>query len=137
VSRAVGGGGRERGFAAEKHGIVWHHHFSVPELRALLEPAFQVERIRRRGCLVAPICAGLAFPFYRRHAYDHPIAKLLHRLEAWDLSLETSARFAWNLLVVARKPASPESAAARVLRHARERAIDASTFAAPSSDRPT
>jgi SAM-dependent methyltransferase len=107
VSRAIGGGGRERGFEAEKHGIVWHHHFSVPELRALLEPAFQIERVRRRGCFVAPICAGLVFPFYRRQRHDHPIARLLQRLEAWDLSVETSPRFAWNVLVVARKPASP------------------------------
>jgi SAM-dependent methyltransferase len=106
VSRTVGGDGRERGYEAEKHGIVWHHHFSMPELRALLEPAFQVERVRRRGCFVAPICAGLLFPFYRHQRYDHPIARLLNRLEAWDLSVETSPRLGWNVLVVARKPAS-------------------------------
>jgi SAM-dependent methyltransferase len=107
VSRMVGGGGRERGFEGEKHGIVWHQHFGVSELRALLEPAFQIEHVRWRGCFVAPICAGLMFPFYRRQQFDHPIARWLHRLEAWDLSVETSARFAWNVLVVARKPAAP------------------------------
>jgi SAM-dependent methyltransferase len=104
LSRAAGGRGRERGYDGEKHDIVWHHHFSVPELRTLFEPEFQVECVRGRGCLVAPICGGLLFPFYRRQTLDHPLAKWLQRLEAWDLSLATREVLAWNVLVVARKP---------------------------------
>jgi SAM-dependent methyltransferase len=103
LSRAAGGRGREHGYDGEKHDIVWHHHFSVPELRTLIEPAFQIERIRGRGCFVAPICGGLLFPFYRGQNLDHPVARLLHRLEAWDLSRATGETLAWNVLVVARK----------------------------------
>lgn len=106
ISRAVGGQGREVGYDGEKHDIVWHHHFSVPELRGLLEPAFRVEHVRGRGCFVAPVAGGLLFPFYRRQRYDHPVARLLHRLEAWDLSRESSQALAWNVLIVARKPAA-------------------------------
>jgi SAM-dependent methyltransferase len=103
VSQLVGGQGREIGYAGEKHDIVWHHHFSVPELRQLLEPAFRIEQVRGRGCLIAPLCGGLLFPFYRRQRWDHPVARFLHRLEAWDLSRQTGEAFAWNVLVVARK----------------------------------
>jgi hypothetical protein len=59
--------------------------------------------MRWRGSVVAPICAGLLFPLYRKQKYDHPAARLLHRLEAWDLSRQPREALAWNVLVVARK----------------------------------
>jgi SAM-dependent methyltransferase len=103
VSELVGGLGRERGVEGEKHGLVWHHHFSAAELRGLLEPAFAIDLMRWRGSVVAPICAGLLFPWYRLQKHEHPIAKVLHRLEAWDLSREPVQSLAWNVLVVAHK----------------------------------
>ena len=103
LSRAAGGRGREHGYDGEKHDIVWHHHFSVQELRTLVEPAFRLEVVRGRGCFVAPLCGGLLFPFYRRQRLQHPVARLLHRLEAWDLSRATGETLAWNVLIVARK----------------------------------
>jgi SAM-dependent methyltransferase len=103
ISGAVGGQGREIGYNGEKHDIVWHHHFSVPELRGLLEPAFTIETVRGRGCVVAPLAGALLFPFYRWQRPDHPVARFLHRFEEWDLSIETSETLAWNVLVMARK----------------------------------
>jgi SAM-dependent methyltransferase len=103
IDKLFGGRGRERGYEGQKHGIVWHHHFTDRELRAILEPHFVIERTRWRGCVIAPLCAGLAFPFYRMQKFDHPILRLLHRAEFWELSFETGQRLACNVLVVAGK----------------------------------
>lgn len=104
MSRAAGGHGREHGYEGQKHGIVWHHHFNAEELRSLFEPLFTIEHLNWRGCLLAPICACLAFPFYRRQLYDHPIRLLLHRLERWEMEIEFRPALACNVLLVARKP---------------------------------
>jgi SAM-dependent methyltransferase len=104
ISGAVGGQGRERGYEGQKHGIVWHHHFNERELRTLFEPLFVIDRTEWRGCLLAPLCACLAFPFYRRQKFDSPILKLLHRVELWEVNVAFPPTLACNVLVVARKP---------------------------------
>ncbi len=104
VSRAAGGRGREHGYQGQKHGVVWHHHFDEPELRRLFEPPFVIERMTWRGCVLAPLCAWLAFPFYRRRKLDSPILRLLHRIELWEMKIEFGPALACNVLVVARKP---------------------------------
>jgi SAM-dependent methyltransferase len=104
ISRVVGGQGRERGYEGQKHGIVWHHHFNERELRSLFEPLFVIDHTRWRGCVLAPLCACLAFPFYRRQKFDSSVLKLLHRMELWEVKMAFPPRLACNVLVVARKP---------------------------------
>lgn len=103
ISRVVGGRGREAGYANQKHGIVWHHHFTLGELRKVLEPYFRIERVRYRGSLIVPICNWLQFPFYRRKAYDHPLLRLVNRILELDMACDLGERIAYNVIVVARK----------------------------------
>lgn len=103
ASRAFGGRGREAGYRDQKHGVVPHHHFSLQELRVLLDPYFRVERVRWRGFLLAPISSWMAFPFYRLGALDHPLLKAIHRVENWEMSLDLGERFAYNVVLTARR----------------------------------
>lgn len=103
ASRLLGGEGREAGYHDQKHGLVWHHHFSLEELSALLYPYFRVEGVRWRGCLLAPLCNWMAFPFYRLGAPAHPLLKLIRRVERWEMSLDLGERLAYNLVLATRR----------------------------------
>lgn len=65
VHRVLGGPGLEAGFTGQKHDVVWHKHFSLPELQELLQKDFEIIRVRYRGSLLVPLCDWLLFPFYR------------------------------------------------------------------------
>lgn len=99
----VGGVGRERGYEGQKHGIVWHHHFTLDELRSLLSERFHIRVVRYRACLVAPIVQALQWPWYRSGRADHPIRRMLHRLEHWDYSIRYPTFLGFNMLIVAEK----------------------------------
>ena len=71
----------------------------------LFEPPFVIEKMSWRGCLLTPICACLAFPFYRRRKLDSPVFRLLQRVSLWEMQIEFGPVLACNVLVVARKPA--------------------------------
>ncbi len=101
ADRAFPGTGREVGYAGQKHGLVWHHHFSMPELRTLLEGQLRIEGAHFRGALLTPVCEALAFPFYRRKAYQHRVLLALKRLSWWERSLDFGERLAYDVLVVA------------------------------------
>jgi SAM-dependent methyltransferase len=103
ASAQAGGGGRDAGYAGEAHGVVWHHHFTKTELVGLLDPYFELERLRWRGALLTPLCGLLQFPFYRRNRLDHPVFKLLQRINQWDHSLDPGEFLAYNVLMVFRK----------------------------------
>jgi SAM-dependent methyltransferase len=104
-SRIFGGNGREVGFVGEKHGIVWHHHFTLTELESLFAKDFIIEEIRWRGTLLIPLCEWLLFPFYRLDLYDSFPGKVLQKIKAWDFSINTNAFFAYNVLLVLKKRA--------------------------------
>jgi SAM-dependent methyltransferase len=102
ASRMAGGNSRDAGYEGAKHGVVWHHHFSMPELRRLLARGFAIEQVNFRGTGLTPLCETLAFPFYRRRTYGHPLLQMIHRIEVWDAYLNPSERLAYNVLIVAR-----------------------------------
>jgi SAM-dependent methyltransferase len=106
VARMVGGKGREAGYESQKHGIVWHHHFSLNELRRLLSPFFRIRSVRWRGGLLAPLCSWLLFPFYRQQANEHILCKIIARIQSFDLSLQLGEEVGYNLLIVAEKVGS-------------------------------
>lgn len=107
LSRLVGGKGREAGYENQEHGIVWHHHFKLQEIRSLLEPQFEIETVRWRGALLAPLTNWLKFPFYRRNLGENPVVKFLDSVENMEMSLPLGAFLAYNLLIVARRRESP------------------------------
>ncbi|WP_394833996.1 class I SAM-dependent methyltransferase [Pendulispora rubella] len=107
VSSRIGGPGRDRGFEGQKHGIVWHHHFSLEELRALFEPYFEITTVRWRAAVLAPVCDILSFPFSRRSRYDHPVYRTLAKINQWEYSKDFGESYAYNVLLVAKKRPLP------------------------------
>ncbi|MBD2626923.1 class I SAM-dependent methyltransferase [Trichormus variabilis] len=103
VSKLVGGSGRELGYAEQKHDIVWHYHFTIPELKALLEPLFNIYHIRGRGCFFSPICNWLEWPFYRMNRMNNILYKTISKLHQWDMSCDWGMGLAYNVLIVAEK----------------------------------
>lgn len=99
VERIFGGKGRAVGFQGEKHGIVWHHHFTMEELHKFYADRFTVEEVRFRGTFLIPVCEWLLFPLYRLEVYDSFIGKFLQALKRFDLSIDLGAYFAYNVLV--------------------------------------
>ena len=103
ITALVGGRGREAGYEGQAHGVVWHHHFSEKELARLFDQYFELEHMRWRGALLAPLCGFLEFPFYRRNRLDHPLLKLIHRINRWDHSVDPGKFLGYNVLMVLRK----------------------------------
>ena len=106
AARVVGGQGREKGYENQKHGIVWHEHFTTDKIRELLDPHFAIEKMVYRGFVLAPTINWLQFPFYRWRKYDHPFLKILNRIESWEMSKDLGPRLGYNLLIVAKHKAS-------------------------------
>lgn len=103
IKELVGGHGREAGCEGQAHGVVWHHHFSRSELGRLFDQHFELEYIRWRGVLLVPLCGFLEFSFCRRNRLDHPIFKLIHRIERWEYSVNPDKLLGYDVLVVLRK----------------------------------
>lgn len=103
VSRFLGGPGRDAGFEGQKHGIVRHHHFSLPELRQLLDGYFEIRTVRWRGGALSPLVAWAQFPFYRTGAHENAVMELLRRIGDWDAGRNLGPQLAYNVLVVAER----------------------------------
>lgn len=103
VSRLIGGGGRDRGYEGEKHGVEWHHHFTVEELRQLLGNAFEIEYIRFRGCVISPLAGILEWPFYRRRRTDHAFFRLIRRVHEAEMDRDFGPCLGCNVMLIARK----------------------------------
>jgi SAM-dependent methyltransferase len=101
ASRLVGGAGREAGFAEGESRVEPHHHFSVAELQGLMAGLFHVEQLSFRGALVEPLTHALAWPFYRRGSFGHPLLRALHALENADRSRDWGERWGYGVLLVA------------------------------------
>jgi SAM-dependent methyltransferase len=102
ASRLAGGRSRDAGYEGAKHGVVWHHHFRLSELRALLTGHFALEQVNYRGTCLRPLAEILLFPLYRRRMYGHPLFGMLKRIAGWDQAIDAGERFAYNVLIVAR-----------------------------------
>ncbi len=100
ASQLLGGRGREAGYASGEADIVWHHHFTLGELRALLEPRFAVRQLRWRGGLLAPLGHWLEWPFYRLRRADHPIMRGIQRIIERDYAIPQGERLAYDVLLV-------------------------------------
>lgn len=103
ANRIVGGAGREKGFENQKHGVIWHHHFTLHELETLLSPYFNIIHVRYRGCLLSPICNWLEWPFYRINAIENIIYETIFRVHHFDMSCNFTEKLGYNMLLVAKK----------------------------------
>jgi len=103
ASQLMGGQGRDIGYAGQKHGIVWHHHFTIEELNSLIGPLFNIYHFRGRGCLLSPICDWLLWPFYRSNRTNNIVYKTISQIGHWDMSCNFSLQLAYNVLIVAEK----------------------------------
>jgi SAM-dependent methyltransferase len=103
LSRLVGGAGKERGYEGQKHGVVWHHHFTRPELEALLLPHFSIVGIRGRGFLLFPLCTWLQWPFYRAQRLRSRTFRFLDWLMQTDYATRYPLALAYNVVVAADK----------------------------------
>lgn len=102
ASKFIGGQSRDRGFQGEKHGVVFHYHFSIKELRELLEPEFELNLARYRGCILGPIIEWIAFPFYRMKRTNSKLFKLLKILQSIEYKINFSKLLGYNVIVVAK-----------------------------------
>ncbi len=109
ISQLLGGKGRDAGFIGQKQGIIWHHHFKLSELEQLLTPDFKIKQIRWRGCLLTPLCGYLAFPFYRKGWFDHPILQFIQAIETLEMQVQFGPFWSYNILIVAQKNQTQES----------------------------
>jgi len=103
ISKILGGGGRDLGFVGQKHGVIWHYHFSLEELSILLEPHFEILNVRYRGAFMVPICETLLFPFYRKNKLNHFIARYLRKWKFLDFHLNWGSFLSYNILIVCKK----------------------------------
>lgn len=103
LSKIVGGKGREAGFVKQKHGIVWHHHFSIEELKSLVSPQFEIEKIRYRAGFIFPICEWLLFPLYRLNLTNNWFYSFIKKLQLMDTKLQLGRFLAYDVILVMKK----------------------------------
>jgi ubiquinone/menaquinone biosynthesis C-methylase UbiE len=102
LSKRVGGHGKEVGYDGQEHGVVWHHHFRMSELKDLLKQDFDIEHSIGRGCFLTPVGAWLRWPFYRLKLRDTWLCRMIEAMMAWEMQLPTPEWMAYNILIVAR-----------------------------------
>ena len=103
--RLVGRGGRDAGYDhwSSGAGVIWHHHFTKPELLELAGEGWEVEASRTGGLLLFPLADLASWPFYRKGHHDHPACRALARLMTWDIGIDYG-RASFDILLVLRRP---------------------------------
>jgi SAM-dependent methyltransferase len=97
---------------AASDAVVWHHHFSLDELRGLVEGIFEIERVHRGGLFLIPLSDLARWPFYRLGKSDGRVLDWLSRLAAWELQRDYGPR-AYDIRVLLRSPPEPSSLSPR------------------------
>jgi len=103
LARLIGGEGREAGYKNQKHGIIWHHHFSLKEIERLLGDKFKVFNVRWRGSFIVPIGNWLVFPFYRLKLFDSFGFRLIRKLMDWENEKNLGPFLGYDVIVIADK----------------------------------
>jgi SAM-dependent methyltransferase len=103
LARFVGGRGKEAGYVGQKHGVVFHHHFTKSELLDLLGPGFRITRLRGRGFVLYPAGAWMRWPFYRRGARSNLICRFAEWMMGAEMAIPIPEMLAFNVLLLAQK----------------------------------
>lgn len=104
--RVLRRGMRDAGYEGGTEDVVWHHHFSVPELLELAGPGWSVERMERGGLILYPMADILAWPFYRMRRIDNAAFRALQRVADFDLGVNYGAA-SFDVLLLLRKQGAP------------------------------
>ena len=99
VNRFIGGQGKETGYIGQKHGVVFHHHFTHRELLELLSPRFNIDGLHGRGFVLFPLGAWVRWPFYRRHTRQNFICRFAEWLMALEMHLPIPKALAFDVLL--------------------------------------
>jgi SAM-dependent methyltransferase len=103
ADKMAGGRGKEAGYENQKHGVVFHHHFSLAELVDLMGARFKLLKKQGRGLLLAPLGFWMRWPFYRRGKYDHLGCRLIEKVIGAEYKVKVPCAFAYGVLIVAIK----------------------------------
>lgn len=101
LSGRVGGAGKDAGYAGQKHGVVFHHHFTMRELRALLAPRFTLAAVIGRGCLLFPLGTAVQWPYYRHNDTSRRLFRAAGRVMAFDYAVRYPLPLAYNVVIAA------------------------------------
>lgn len=99
LTRLFGGVNRDAGFVGEKHSVIWHHHFTLKELKLILEPEFEITLTRWRGFLLTPIIEWILFPLYRWGLTETFIFKFLKSLQSLEFKYINNQFLGYNILL--------------------------------------
>ncbi len=91
-SALLGRGLRDEGMKDRSEGVLWHHHFSVAELRTLSEGLFVIEKVRHGGLFLMPLTDMANWPFYRLGIYGGRAFRFLLRTAQWDFNRDYGER---------------------------------------------
>jgi ubiquinone/menaquinone biosynthesis C-methylase UbiE len=101
LHRLMGGGARDRNYAA-KQPVVWHHHFTTEELVSLLGD-WKLTTIRYQGLVLVPLMDLLAYGFHRRHRQDHSVFRAMSAVAAWEARHDFGPRASYGICVTAKR----------------------------------
>lgn len=85
-------GKRDQGMQERPEGVLWHHHFGMGELRALINGLFSVERVHQGGLFLFPLSDLARWPFYKLSIYEGAVFRLLGEIAERDLNREYGER---------------------------------------------
>jgi SAM-dependent methyltransferase len=98
----VGQGRRDAGFFNGSEGVVWHHHFTLDELMALLGSGWELEARRTGGLLLFPLGDIARWPLSRMRLVDNSLSRAIHRVMNFDLGHDYGAA-SYDILLVLRR----------------------------------
>jgi SAM-dependent methyltransferase/GT2 family glycosyltransferase len=97
-TRLLGRGLREA--TPLRNGVVWHHHFKLPELERLLSGLFDIERLRYGGLVLLPLSDLARWPLYRLGRHESWPCRAFQSVAVRDLSRDPGPRgYAVRLLL--------------------------------------
>jgi SAM-dependent methyltransferase len=100
--KVVHHGLRDVAYPGGAEDIVWHHHFTEPELQSLMPAGLSVEAVRFGGLFVFPLADLLRWPFYRAQRTEHFMARALARMAERDYGIDYG-RWSYGILMIMRK----------------------------------
>lgn len=100
--KVIGRGLRDEAYPAGTEDIVWHQHFTVEELHALMPDNLSLEHLKFGGLFLFPLTDWLRWPFYRAHHTEHLVVRMLASVAEADYGIDYG-RWSFGILMVLRK----------------------------------
>ena len=98
----VGQGNRDANYEQAQEELIWHHHFTQPELIGVAGKGWDVEACHFGAFLLFPITDILRWPFYRMKRNDNWMVRALERVATAELALDFG-KSSYDILLVLKK----------------------------------